>query len=102
MYVNNSMSLAYGEFASFNKEDMQEACKILNGGAGFLLWMIFAGNADRYDVDLSPAYIMNEYGISENSYRNGLDDLRKFGYIIDHQYDSYGLEFYTKTVAPPQ
>lgn len=41
------------------------------------------------------------YGVVENTYRNGMDDLRKFGFVIDHQYDSYGLDFYCRSVAPP-
>lgn len=99
LFVNNDMELTKGKFSSYNKEDMQEACKILSGGAGYLLWTIFAGNNDMFDIDLSPAWITKNYGISENSYRNGMDDLRKFGYIIDHQHDNYGIEFYCKTVA---
>jgi hypothetical protein len=55
MHVNNSMNLSKGNFSSYNRDDMQEACTILNGNAGYLLWTIFAGNADSFDVDLSPA-----------------------------------------------
>ena len=52
------MNLSKGNFSSYNRDDMQEACTILNGNAGYLLWTIFAGNADSFDVDLSPAWIL--------------------------------------------
>lgn len=99
LYVNNDMEFDKGEFSSYNKSDMKEACRVIGGGAGFILWTIFAGNANMFEVDISSAWVSKNYGISKNTYRNGLDDLRKFGYIIDHQYDNYGVEFYCRTVV---
>lgn len=94
------MEFVKGHFSSYDKEDLTKACRVLNGGAGFILWIIFSGHADLYTEDLSPAYMLKTYGIAENTYRNGMDDLRKFGYIIDQHHNSYGIDFYCRTVVP--
>ena len=99
LYVNNNMEFVKGKFSSYDKQDMAKACRVLSGGAGYILWTIFAGNADLHTEDLSPAYMLKTYGIAENTYRNGMDDLRKFGYMIDQKSNSYGIDFYCKTVA---
>ena len=61
------------------------AAKKILSDSGFTVWLYllkWSGVAEQgKNKDFSPAQVKEEFGISENSARNGFDDLVRKGYI---------------------
>lgn len=69
---------------------IQQAAKNLNNTA-FKLYMCLVMNANNFNLEFSPQYISNTYGISLTSARRAIDELIAAGYVVEERNNRYSF-----------
>ena len=69
-------------FATFDKDLMADACKVLNG-SGFKVWCYLLSNQDGYEWAISPAHAEATWGIPTSTFKDGIRELKEKGFIVD-------------------
>lgn len=69
-------------------KDVENAAKNLNGTA-FKVYMYFVGLSDGFQCEYSPKHIQKAYGVSEDSARDALKELRSKGFLTQQNEKTY-------------
>lgn len=68
------------KFAYYGRDELAQACKLLNGSE-FKLWIYLLAQSPNVKWTLSPSAIAKEFGIPEPTYHRVIKNLRKKGYL---------------------
>ena len=68
--------------------DIEKAAKELNGTA-FKVYMYFCGLSSGFQCEYSPKHIQKAYGVSEDSARDAIKELREHGFLTQHTDNTY-------------
>jgi len=85
-----------GNYLTIGNDEWINASKDLKP-ITFRLYLYLASNMNGFDLALSRQAVINKIGISKNSYINGINELKKKGYIVLKQgnvYDFYASPMY--------
>lgn len=83
-------------FLQIGLKEIQEAGKKYNHST-LCLYLYLAGNANNYELALSPVAFENAFGVSKSRYYEAFKQLEKDGYIVKDKGNRYN--FYT---TPPK
>lgn len=97
-YVNQKTDL----FVMIQLDEYMNALNDLSGNA-FKIWAYMAKNKADYTEELSRKYVMEKCNFKETAYKNGIDELKEKGYLIDdniHHNKNLTTNFYLFCASP--
>lgn len=75
-------------FTTITIDELQHAMRELKKGSALKMWLYFVKNKDGYSFYLSCAEA-KRWGISEDSYRDGIKELIQKGYLVECGHNKY-------------
>lgn len=76
------------QFVAVYVSDIEKAAKELNGTA-FKVYMYFCGMSEGFECEYSPKHIQKAYGVSEDSARDAIKELRTHGFLTKESDNVY-------------